>query len=253
VALKSLGSLVLASLVASGCNRPTPPAAAAEEELEPLSVTRWTDKTELFAEYPPLVAGETSRFAIHLTWLDTFKPVTDGHVEVLVRDGASPPEVFRVDAPSRPGIFGVDVIPAHAGVRQLVIHVRLALKDRSRDVVLEELREKMSLLPGTNVTVGQPISHRIDHMLSGTRANIAVKILGDELPMLRLLASQVQAEMAQVAGVVDLSTEAQTDIPTLRVRVDPGAAAHQGLETGAVAETLQTARVGHTVGQVLEG
>ena len=139
------------------------------------------------------------------------------------------------------------------GVESAEIDVRLSMKDRPRDAVLEEIREKVSLLPGTNVTIGQPISHRIDHMLSGTRANIAVKIFGDDLPTLRQLASQVQAEMAQVAGVVDLSTEAQTDIPTLRVRVDAAAAARQGLETGAVAESLQTARVGHTVGQILEG
>ena len=127
------------------------------------------------------------------------------------------------------------------------------MKDRPREVVLEELRQKVSLLPGTNVTIGQPISHRIDHMLSGTRANIAVKIFGDDLQILRQLATQVQAQMAQVPGVVDLSAEAQADIPTLKVRVDPAAAARQGLETGAVAEAMQTARVGHTVGQVLEG
>ena len=139
------------------------------------------------------------------------------------------------------------------GVESAEIDVRLTMKERSREAVLEELREKMSLLPGTNVTIGQPISHRIDHMLSGTRANIAVKIFGDDLQVLRQLATQVQAEMAQVPGVVDLSTEAQADIPTLKVRVDPGAAARHGLETGAVAETLQTARVGHTVGQILEG
>ncbi|RPI49210.1 MAG: efflux RND transporter permease subunit, partial [Acidobacteria bacterium] len=139
------------------------------------------------------------------------------------------------------------------GVESAEIDVRLAMKNRSREAVLEELREKVSLMPGTNVTIGQPISHRIDHMLSGTRANIAVKIFGDDLQVLRQLAAQVQAEMGQVPGVVDLSTEAQADIPTLKVRVDPGAAARQGLETGAVAEALQTARVGHTVGQVLEG
>jgi CzcA family heavy metal efflux pump len=139
------------------------------------------------------------------------------------------------------------------GVESAEIDVRLAMKDRSREAMVEELRQKASLLPGTNVTIGQPISHRIDHMLSGTRANVAVKIFGDDLQTLRQLATQVQAEMAQVSGVVDLSTEAQTDIPTLSVRVDPGAAARQGLETGAVAESLQTARVGHTVGQVLEG
>ena len=139
------------------------------------------------------------------------------------------------------------------GVESAEIDVRLVMKDRSREVVLDELRQKVSLLPGTNVTIGQPISHRIDHMLSGTRANIAVKIFGDDLPTLRQIASRVQAEMGQVRGVVDLSTEAQMDIPTLSVRVDPGAVARHGLETGAVAETLQTARAGHLVGQILEG
>src|SRR5687768_663426 len=139
------------------------------------------------------------------------------------------------------------------GVESAEIDVRLEMKDRSREEVVAEIRDKVSLLPGTNVTVGQPISHRIDHMLSGTRANVAVKIFGDDLPTLRQLASQVQAEMAQVPGVVDLSTEAQMDIPTLKVRVDPAAVARQGLETGAVAEALQTARVGHAVGQILQG
>src|SRR5688572_3093255 len=139
------------------------------------------------------------------------------------------------------------------GVESAEIDVRLEMKERSREAVLEELRQKVSLLPGTNVTIGQPISHRIDHMLSGTRANIAVKIFGDDLLTLRQLASQVQGQMSQVAGVVDLATEQQTDIPTLKVRVDSAAAARQGLATGTVADALQTARVGHTVGQILEG
>jgi RND family efflux transporter MFP subunit len=124
VALKHLWSIALLCLSASGCNRSAPPATAAEEEPETLSVTRWTGQTELFAEYPPLAVGETSRFAIHLTRLDTFKPLTEGHVEVHLRGGASQPEVFRVEAPSRPGIFGVDLKPAHAGKRELVIVLR---------------------------------------------------------------------------------------------------------------------------------
>ena len=139
------------------------------------------------------------------------------------------------------------------GVESAEIDVRLAMQDRPREAVLQELRERASLLPGTNVTIGQPISHRIDHMLSGTRASIAVKIFGDDLQVLRQLAARVQAAMALVPGVVDLSTEAQTDIPTLTVRVDSGAAARQGLATGTVAEALQTARVGHAVGQIFEG
>jgi cobalt-zinc-cadmium efflux system membrane fusion protein len=120
VALKHLCSVFVLGMVAAGCSRSAPPAAAPEEP-EALSVTRWTDKTELFAEYPPLVVGGTSRFAIHLTRLDSFKALTDGNVEVRLEGGAGQQEVFRVDAPSRPGIFGVDVKPAQAGKRQLVI------------------------------------------------------------------------------------------------------------------------------------
>jgi cobalt-zinc-cadmium efflux system membrane fusion protein len=120
VALKHLCSMVVIAVVAVGCNRSDEPATAPAEP-EALSVTRWSDKTEVFAEYPPLVVGGTSRFAIHLTRLDSFKALSDGTVEVRLQGGSGPSEVFRVDAPSRPGIFGVDVKPAHAGKRELVI------------------------------------------------------------------------------------------------------------------------------------
>jgi Cu/Ag efflux pump CusA len=139
------------------------------------------------------------------------------------------------------------------GVESAEIDVRLEMKDRPKDEVLAEIREKTSLLPGTNVTIGQPISHRIDHMLSGTRANVAVKIFGDDLQLLRGLGAQVQAQMAQVEGVVDLSTEAQTEIPTLRVKVEADQAARYGIPSGEAAETLQTARAGKVVGHVVEG
>jgi cobalt-zinc-cadmium efflux system membrane fusion protein len=120
VALKLFPSMVVLCVFTAGCNRSSAPEAAPEEP-EALSVTRWTDKTELFAEYQPLAVGSTSRFAIHLTRLDGFKPLTDGNVEVRLQGGSGPPEIFRVDAPSRPGIFGVDVRPANAGKRGLVI------------------------------------------------------------------------------------------------------------------------------------
>jgi RND family efflux transporter MFP subunit len=124
--------VILVSAVATGCNRSAAPEAPPAEP-EPLSVTRWTDKTELFAEYPPLVVGSTSRLAIHLTRLDTFKALTEGNVEVRLQGGSAQPEVFRVDSPSRPGIFGVDVKPAHAGKRELVIVLRAAgLNDEHR-------------------------------------------------------------------------------------------------------------------------
>ena len=124
MALRLLVSMCAIGVFASGgCNRSATPEAP-PEGTETLSVTRWTDKTELFAEYPPLAAGSTSRFAIHLTRLDTFKALADGHVEVRLEGGSNQPEVFRVDGPSRPGIFGVDVKPAHSGKRQLVVVLR---------------------------------------------------------------------------------------------------------------------------------
>jgi membrane fusion protein, heavy metal efflux system len=123
VALKHLCTVLLITLAGTACNRPASPEAETDQPPA-LSVTRWTERTELFAEYPPLVVGETSRFAIHLTRLADFKALTEGHVEVHLRGGAGPGEVFRVDGPSRPGIFGVDVKPARAGKRELVITLR---------------------------------------------------------------------------------------------------------------------------------
>ena len=132
MALTSLFSILLIAIVAAGCNRSAEPEAAPEEP-EALSVTRWTETTELFAEYPPLAVGSTSRFAIHLTRLSDFKALTEGNVEVRLEGGSAPSEVFRVDAPSRPGIFGVDVTPTHAGKRQLVIVLKAkGLNDEHR-------------------------------------------------------------------------------------------------------------------------
>src|SRR5437763_9650542 len=91
------------------------------------------------------------------------------------------------------------------GVESAEIDVDLKMGSRSKAEVLQDIREKVSVLPGTNVSVGQPISHRIDHMLSGTLANVAVKIFGDDLRDLRRLARQVQRAMRGVQGVVELS------------------------------------------------
>jgi CzcA family heavy metal efflux pump len=139
------------------------------------------------------------------------------------------------------------------GVEAAELDVRLQMKDRPKDEVLREIRDKTTLLPGTNVTVGQPISHRIDHMLSGVRANVAVKIFGDDLVTLRALGKQVQAAMSGIPGVVDLSTEQQTDIPTLQMKVNAAAAARFGLQTGEAAETIETAYVGKEVSRILDG
>jgi len=139
------------------------------------------------------------------------------------------------------------------GVESAEIDVRLEPGGRRRDVVLQEIRDRLSLVPGTNITVGQPISHRIDHMLSGSRANVVVKIFGDDLAVLRALGQQVVAAMQDVPGVVDLALEPQADIPIVRVSFDRRALARQGLPAGAAAMTLETSLLGREVGQIIDG
>jgi CzcA family heavy metal efflux pump len=138
------------------------------------------------------------------------------------------------------------------GVESAELDVQLRMGTRPKDVVLDEIRDKATLIPGMNVTVGQPISHRIDHMLSGTRASIAMKVFGDDLSTLRALARQVEAAARAVPGVVDLTTEQQTDIPTVTVRFDRSALASFGLPAGDAAVALEAAMVGREVSQVIE-
>ena len=138
------------------------------------------------------------------------------------------------------------------GVESAEVDVKLRPSDRARDEVLADVRARLSLLPGVNITIGQPISHRIDHMLSGTRANIAIKVFGDDLQELRALGARVQAAVSSVPGLVDLSLEQQTDIPTVRVQFDRAALGRYGLQSGAAAEALETALVGREVGRILD-
>ncbi|MBM4395999.1 MAG: efflux RND transporter permease subunit [Deltaproteobacteria bacterium] len=139
------------------------------------------------------------------------------------------------------------------GVNSAEIDVGLKMGERDKDEFLAALRADLAAIPGMRIVIGQPISHRIDHMLSGTRANVAVKVFGDDLRELRRLAEQVQATMEAVPGVVDLNIEEQTDIPQLTVRFDREAVARHGLTVKEVAETIETAFQGRAVSRVLEG
>ena len=139
------------------------------------------------------------------------------------------------------------------GVESAEIDVKLKMDGRRKEDVLAEIRERATLIPGMNINIGQPISHRIDHMLSGTRSNIAVKIFGDDLRTLRTVARDVEAAMRDVDGVVDLAAEQQADIPTVRVEFDRAALSRYGLQAGTASEALQTAFFGNQVGEILEG
>ena len=119
------GTLLAALLPLAGCVAPQEPAPPAEPAAnEPIAVTRWSDATELFAEYPALRVNRTSRFAIHLTDLRSFQPLTAGRVTVYLDHGGGHVETFAADGPSRPGIFGVDVAPSRPGRCELAIGVR---------------------------------------------------------------------------------------------------------------------------------
>ena len=131
--------------------------------------------------------------------------------------------------------------------------IDVTLKDvADKDVLFEQLRQEFSAIPGTNVTIGQPIGHRIDHMLSGTRANIAVKIFGPDLYELRQVGAQVRDVMQGVEGVADLQLEQQMDVPQLRIQPDRGALARYGMNVGQLAEAIDVAFNGEEVSQVLE-
>ncbi len=139
------------------------------------------------------------------------------------------------------------------GIHASEIDVRLEMRERSEADLLAAIRADLSAVPGANIVIGQPISHRIDHMISGTRANIAVKIFGPDLGELRRLAEQVRAQMEGVPGVVDLAVEEQANLPFATVRFDRDALARYDLQVRDVAETIETAFYGRTVSRVLTG
>jgi CzcA family heavy metal efflux pump len=139
------------------------------------------------------------------------------------------------------------------GVHRSELDVDLAASGRSRADILRDIREKLGELPGVLVSVGQPISHRLDHMLSGVQAAIAVKIFGPDLASLRTYAAQTEAAMKRVPGLVDLQVEKQVLIPQIKIEVDREKAALHGLQPGELATRLEAGLNGRVVGQVLEG
>jgi len=139
------------------------------------------------------------------------------------------------------------------GINASEIDVRLEMQARSEAELLTELRSDLAAVPGTNIIIGQPISHRIDHMISGTRANIAVKVYGADLRELRRLGEAVRGQMEGVPGVVDLAVEEQANLPLATVRFKRDALASYGLTVRDLAETIETAFYGRTVSRVLSG
>jgi len=167
-------------------------------------------------------------------------------IEDIVR---SHPEV--VATARRTGNAPLD--PHAQDVSASEIEVSLKRAGRSRDEFLAALRRDLAAVPGTNITVGQPISHRIDHMLSGSRSNIAIKIFGPDLYELRRIAAAVKSAVASVPGAVDVAEEVQSDVPFLAVRFRRDALARHGLSVREASDAIETAFSGRAVSRVLQG
>ncbi len=123
---------------------------------------------------------------------------------------------------------------------------------RDRDELLAAMRREVSTIPGVTVSFGQPISHRIDHMISGSKTNLAVKVFGPDLTVLRGLGGRVRDVLSGVPGIVDLSNQEQASIPQLVVDFDRDAMARFGLSPAAVSEAVEALFQGVEVGQVVD-
>lgn len=138
------------------------------------------------------------------------------------------------------------------GVNVSEIEAPYKLNDRSRGEMVRELREKLSKLPGVNIEIGQPISHRIDAMLSGTEAQIAIKLFGDDLNELFALGSQIKNVASTVPGVVDVNIEQQIERPEISITPRREIMAQLGVTPASLRRAIETSLQGTTVSQVYE-
>ena len=138
------------------------------------------------------------------------------------------------------------------GVHSSDLEVNLRSSSRTKVDVIAEIRSRLAVLPAS-INVGQPISHRLDHLLSGVRAEIALKIFGDDLDGLRASAEIVRTRLAAIPGLTDLQVEKQVLIPQLEIRVDYGRAALYGVQPATVVEQLSRLSNGRVVSRVVDG
>lgn len=139
------------------------------------------------------------------------------------------------------------------GVNLSEIEAPFILDKRSKDELLEEMREKLKLIPGVNIEIGQPISHRIDHMLSGTMANIAIKLFGTDLNKMYSLGNQIKTAIADVEGITDLNVEQQIERPQLKIVPKRDLLAKYGISLPEFGEIINVMLAGEVVSQVYEG
>lgn len=139
------------------------------------------------------------------------------------------------------------------GVNVSEFECPFTLKDRSRQEFIADVRKSLSVIPGINLEIGGPISHRMDEMLSGTQANIAVKLFGPELPVLRSLAARIKESVSEIPGIVDVNVEQQVERPELNIVPNRNLMARYGVTMAEFSEAVEVLLEGKTVSQVYEG
>jgi HME family heavy-metal exporter len=138
------------------------------------------------------------------------------------------------------------------GVHSSEIDVDLKASRRPKPEIVADIRSRLSVLP-LSVNVGQPISHRLDHLLSGVRAELALKLFGDDLDTLRNSAEELRLRLSKIEGIQDLQVEKQVRIPQLEIRVDYTRAALYGVQPGAVTDQLSRLSSGRVISRVVDG
>lgn len=186
-------------------------------------------------------------------------------ISVILQPGVSLTESNKIGVAAENLILGVPEVKSvarrtgraeldeHAeGIHTSEIDVDFHDTGREKPIVLDEIRQKLSVLEGAYIAVGQPISHRLDHLLSGVRAQIAIKVFGPQLPTLRGKAAEIAKTIQDIEGIVDLQVEQQVLIPQLKIQVLREEAASFGMNTGEMIENLEMALNGEVVGQLIE-
>ncbi len=135
---------------------------------------------------------------------------------------------------------------------ELEVVLRPLEAGRSKEELVAEMRRATASVPGVSVSFGQPISHRIDHMISGSKTNLAVKVFGPDLAVLRSLASRVEQVLGGVPGIVDLSNQEQAAIPQLVIDFDRTAMGRYGLSSADLGEAVEALFQGVRVGEIVE-
>lgn len=139
------------------------------------------------------------------------------------------------------------------GVNAAELDVPFTLRGTSKEEFFERVRTTLAIVPGVNITLGQPIAHRIDHMLSGTRANIAIKIFGDDLQRLFELGKEVEQAIGSVGGIADVAVDQQIEVPQIRVTPKRQMLAAHGMSVGDLMEQVDIAFAGEKAGEIYEG